>query len=146
MKNLLIFLVLFSTGLFSCSGDSERKAAAEKESYQLSKQNLLEKEQKDPLAFLSVSGHNRKNIIGQTVVSGSILNSATIAVFKDVEIQFTFFSKTNALLETDKETIFETLEPHESKQFKTKYFAPKGTDSVALKILSAKSVPLHLDK
>jgi hypothetical protein len=55
-----------------------------------------------------------------------------------VDIQLDFYSKTGTLLETDKETVYEILNPGESKSFKTKYFAPKGTDSVALKILGAK--------
>ncbi|MEP7230483.1 MAG: hypothetical protein ABI691_09545 [Ginsengibacter sp.] len=44
------------------------------------------------------------------------------------------------MFETDKETIFELLPPGQSKNFKTKYFAPKGTDSVALEVLAAKVV------
>ena len=144
MKSFLLLLLISVLVLFSCNTDSEKKAQAEKESYQLTKENLLKKEQKNPVMFLKVNGGSRKNIIGQTVVSGTISNTATVAVYKDVLIQFSFYSKTRALLETDKETIFETLEPHESKKFKTKYFAPKGTDSVALQILSAKAIPLHL--
>jgi hypothetical protein len=144
MKSLLLLFLVSALLLFSCNSDNEQKALAEKESYQLTKQNLLKKEQKNPERFLSVKGSSRKNIIGQTVVTGTISNAATVAVFKDVLVQFSFYSKTGALLETDKETIFETLEPRESKKFKTKYFAPKGTDSVALQILSAKAIPLHL--
>ncbi len=143
MKNLFLFLLISSTLFFSCKSDNEKKALAEKESYELTKQDLLNKEHKDPAMFLTVKGNNRKNIIGQTVVLGTISNKATMASFKDVEIKFLFFSKTNALLETDKETIFESLDPGTSKNFKTKYFAPKGTDSVALQILNAKVVPFH---
>ena len=57
---------------------------------------------------------------------------------KDVNIKLSFYSKTRALLETDKETVFEVLQPGQSKNFKTKYFAPKGTDSVRLEVLGAK--------
>jgi hypothetical protein len=141
MKYFFLSLLISSSVFFSCKSDSEKKALAEKENYELTKQNLLNKEQKDPAMFLSVNGKNRKNIIGQTVVMGTISNKATVATFKDVEIKFSFFSKTNALLETDKETIFETLDAGTSKSFKTKYFAPKGTDSVALQIVTAKVVP-----
>lgn len=144
MRTCFIFLLFSCVLLFSCTSDSE-KDAAEQQSYQATKQDLLKKEQKDPHLFLSVEGKNRKNIIGQTVVTGTIENSATVAVFKDIQIQFSFLSKTNALLETAKETIFETIEPRHSKHFKTKYFAPKGTDSVALKILTAQAVPLHME-
>ena len=102
---------------------------------------LLKKEEIAPSAFLTVTGNSRKNIVGQTVVRGTIVNKASVATFKDVNIELTFFSKTKALLETDKETIFQILNPGESQDFKTKYFAPKGTDSVGLRVLGAKAIP-----
>ncbi len=135
------FLFLFSSAiLFSCNPDSAKNAQSEKESYEITKENLLKKEQKNPLNFLIVSGHDKQNILGQTVVKGTISNKATVATFKDVDLKLSFYSKTRALLETDKETIFELLHPGESKNFKTKYFAPKGTDSVALEVTGAKIV------
>lgn len=139
MKKYCFILCIFSLIFFSCN-DSDTKAKSEKESYQTTKDQLLKKEQKDPAAFLSVNGTNKKNIVGQTVIRGTVSNTASVATFKDVDIKLSFYSKTKALLETDKETIFEMLEPGESKDFKTKYFAPKGTDSVALQVLGAKVV------
>lgn len=138
MKKFILLLVISSAILFSCNSDN---AKSEQESYELTKENLLEKEQKNPQGFLLVSGNNRRNLLGQTVIKGIITNKATVAVFKDVAIKLSFYSKTKALLETDKETIFEQLKPGESKEFKTKYFAPKGTDSVVLEVLGAKPHP-----
>jgi len=138
MKKYFGLTILSAILLFACSeNDSSRQ---KKESYELTKKELLSKEQKDPGAFISISGHNKKNIVGQTVVRGTLTNKASIAVFKDVDIKLSFYSKTKALLETDKETIFDILEPGESKDFKTKYFAPKGTDSVGLQVLGAKVI------
>jgi hypothetical protein len=134
----LLFILTFI--FFSCGGNADINSKSEKESYKITKDELLKKEQKNPQAFLSISGHNKKNIVGQTVVRGTLINKASVAVFKDVDIKLSFFSKTKTLLETDKETIFEILEPGESKDFKTKYFAPKGTDSVGLEVLGAKLV------
>lgn len=136
----LLFLLISSALIFSCNPDDTKKAQKEKESYEATKETLLEKEQKDPPNFIMINGHDKKNIVGQTVVKGTISNKATVAVFKDVDIKLSFYSKTKALLETDKETVFELLHPGESKNFKTKYFAPKGTDSVALEVLGAKVV------
>ncbi len=140
MKKFILFLLISSVILCSCNSNSAKNAQTEKESYELTKENLLKKEQKDPSVFLMVSGHDKRNILGQTVVKGTIINKATVAVFKDVDLKLSFYSKTRALLETDKETIFEILYPGEYKNFKTKYFAPKGTDSVALEVLGAKVV------
>jgi hypothetical protein len=140
MKKSIALIIIASIVLFSCSSDSASKEMIEKQSYQLTKEELLKKEQKKPKDFLTVSGHNKKNILGQTVVKGTLLNKASIATFKDVDLKLSFFSKTKTLLETDKETIYETIGPGKTQDFKTKYFAPKGTDSVGLEVLGAKVV------
>ena len=138
MKKYFAVVILVAIFLFACNENDSLQQ--KKQSYEVTKKELLSKEQKDPTAFISITGHNKKNIVGQTVVRGTLTNKASIAVFKDVDIKLSFYSKTKALLETDKETIFEILEPGESKDFKTKYFAPKGTDSVGLQVLSAKVI------
>ena len=138
MKSFLVLSIAFSVVLFSCGGDEAQKKSTEQESYKDTKESLLKKEVKSPQNFLVVGGHDKRNILGQTVVKGTITNKATVAVFKDIDIKLSFYSKTRALLETDRETVFEVLLPGESKNFKTKYFAPKGTDSVALEVLGAK--------
>lgn len=140
MRKYVFVSLISSLILFSCSTDTATKAKTEKESYQVTKEDLLKKEQKNPQNFLVVSGHDKKNLVGQTVIKGSVTNKASVATFKDVDIKLSFYSKTKALLETDKETVYETLGPGLSKDFKTKYFAPKGTDSVALEVLGAKVV------
>lgn len=140
MKQFISLLLISSIFLFACTTDSTTKEKAEKQSYQLTKDELLKKEQKNPQDFLMVSGYNKKNILGQTVVKGTITNNAKIAVFKDVDINLSFYSKTQSLLETDKETEYITIGPGQSKDFKTKYFTPKGTDSVALQVLGAKLI------
>ena len=131
-------MIAFSIILFSCSGDAVQKINSEQDSYKLTKQSLLKKEMKSPQNFLIVEGHDKRNVLGQTVVKGTITSTATVSAFKDVNIKLSFYSKTRALLETDKETVFEVLQPGQSKNFKTKYFAPKGTDSVRLEVLGAK--------
>ncbi|MEO8766377.1 MAG: hypothetical protein ABI416_18900 [Ginsengibacter sp.] len=140
MKRLLALSFTSSVILFSCSGGDIQIKTTEQESYKITKESLLKKEIKNPKDFLLVDGHDKRNLLGQTVVKGTISNRATVAIFKDVSIKLSFYSKTHTLLETDKETIFEVLPPGTSKNFKTKYFSPKGTDSVALEVLGAKIV------
>ena len=107
-------------------------------SYQKTKETLASKEKKNPIAFLYVTGNKRKNLIGQTVIKGRISNHASVASYKDINVELSFYSKTRTLLEKDNETIYEVIEPGHTKNFKTKYFAPKGTDSVGYEIISAK--------
>ena len=137
MKANLAFLLFFSFYFVACNSED---AVKENESYSATKESLLKKEEKNPSAFIIVSGGSKKNIVGQTVVKGTLMNKASVATFKDVDIKLSFYSKTKTLLETDKETIFEILNTSESQSFKTKYFAPKGTDSVGLQVLGAKVI------
>ena len=42
-------------------------------------------------------------------------------------------------LEKDIETIYDVVAPGKSVDFKTKYFAPRKTDSIGIKVLGAKT-------
>lgn len=53
--------------LFSCN-ENENNAEKDKESYESAKETLQQKELKSPQNFITVSGHNRNNLVGQTVV------------------------------------------------------------------------------
>jgi len=139
MKKIAV-IISASIILLSCNNSDTKKAAKEKDSYEATRESLQDKETKNPQNFLTVSGHDRHNILGQTVVKGTVTNKATVASYKDVDVKLDFYSKTGTLLETDKETVFEIIGPGQSKNFKTKYFAPKGTDSVALAVIGAKVV------
>ncbi len=138
MKKLSALIVSAFFILFSCNESDSNKAANEKNSYEKAKESLHDKETKSPQNFLTVTGHDRHNLLGQMVVKGTITNKATVAAYKDVDVKLDFYSKTGTLLETDKETVYEIIAPGQSKNFKTKYFAPKGTDSVALAVTGAK--------
>ncbi|MBW7838864.1 MAG: hypothetical protein H3C36_04315 [Chitinophagaceae bacterium] len=126
--------------LASCASDSVSKQEREKASYEQTKKTLQEKEKDNPLLFISITGAMKKNLIGQAVIRGKLSSTATVAVYKDINIKLDFFSKTKALLESDKEIIYVALKPGTTESFKTKYFAPKGTDSVSLSVISATTV------
>ena len=136
MKILYATLLLAAVCISSCRSKN-KDAVAETESYEKAKERLAENEKKNPVHFLSVVSKDKHNLIGQTVIKGDITNHAKICTYKDVQLELAFFSKTGVLLEKDKETIYETIAPGQAAHFKTKYFAPKETDSVAIKILKA---------
>lgn len=139
MKYTALLFIAFFPLLYSCSGNS-KKATADNEDYQKTRNALKIKEEKNPKTFLLVNGDYKKNLIGQTVIKGNVTNKASVAIFKDIDVNLSFYSKTKTLLEADKETVFEVLHPGETKSFKTKYFAPKGTDSVGFNVIAAKVV------
>ena len=132
MKNtILLFFALF---IFSCN----QSETLDTKDYESNKQTMQDKEQKNPKDFLTISVSNKRNIVGQTVVRGTIKNNAVVAKYKDIDIKVYFYSKTKTLVDTEEETVYEQIFPGEQKKFKTKYFAPKGTDSVFVEIISAK--------
>ena len=49
-----------------------------------------EKEKKSPKSFLSVKGHDRHNLIGQTVIIGTVSNNATVVSYKDIDLELLF--------------------------------------------------------
>lgn len=134
----IIPIALVSLIIFSSCNNSGNKTAAEKEKYEKAKETLEEKERKNPSAFLMVSSRDKHNLIGQTVIKGSVSNTAKVCTYKDVQLELSFFSKTGALLLKTNETVYDKIEPGKSANFKTKEFAPKGTDSVAVKVVGAK--------
>ncbi len=138
MKKITVVLALLGL-VFGACNSSDKKADKTKDKYEETKETLAETEKKNPTRFITVSGHDKRNLIGQTVVRGNLSNIAKVITFKDIDLEISFYSKTGALLEKDHETIYESIGPGGNTDFKTKYFAPKGTDSVGLKVSGAKS-------
>jgi hypothetical protein len=134
-----LFFVLAITMLATTACNSKSHTAAEKEAdgYEKAKETLEEKEKKNPKAFLKVNSKDKHNLIGQTVVKGTVTNTAKVCEFKDIQLEISFFSKTGVLLSKESETVYEAIAPGHSADFKSKYFAPKGADSVAIKVLGA---------
>ncbi len=130
-------LIAFLITVVACNNQHQYEINSN-DKYEKGKETLVAMEQKNPLKFLSVKGGNKKNMLGQTVVRGNIYNHAKIVSYKDVDIKLSFYSKTGALLEEDNNVVYETITPGGSKSFKSKFFTPKGTDSVALKVIGAK--------
>ncbi|MBK7432435.1 MAG: hypothetical protein IPI66_00160 [Chitinophagaceae bacterium] len=137
MKKIIPGILLLAMALSACNS-KDKTSEKPKDKYEQTKETLEMTEKKNPARFLSISGHDKRNLIGQTVIKGTLTNKAKVASYKDVEIELSFYSKTGALLEKDHEVIYETIEPGGSSDFKSKYFAPRGTDSVALKVTGAK--------
>jgi predicted methyltransferase len=137
MKRCLLFS-LIGLSLIACN-ESKKEESFDKKTYEVVKETLEEKEKKNPTRFIAANNRDRKNIIGQTVVIVNLTNNATIATYKDIALKLSFFSKTSVKLDEGNETVYETLKPGQTIKFKTKYFAPKGTDSVAVKVIGAKA-------
>ena len=137
MKRSFFILLAFAAVFNACSDDTTNQTRTN-DKYEDTKISLEEIEKKTPERFITVTGSDKKNLLGQTVVKARVHNNAKMATFKDIDVKLFFYSKTGVLLQEDQEMIYETVAPGESKAFKSKYFAPKGTDSIAMKVVSAK--------
>jgi len=139
MKKIAPVLLVMSILFAACSGNDKTDDAKAKDKYQQTKETLEQTEKKSPTRFLSVEGDDRKNLLRQTVVRGTITNKATVASFKDIDVELSFYSETGALLLKDHEVVYKVVGPNSSETFKYKTYAPKGSDSVAMKISAAKT-------
>lgn len=136
MKHLLIlFIVCIS--FFSCE-DKNKYDINTDNNYTGSKNTIEKTERKNPASFLSANAKRRKNFIRQTVVYGSIYNNAKMVTYKDAELLLSFYSKTGTLLEEDRQTVYDHIVPGGTISFKSKYFTPKDTDSMSVKVITAK--------
>lgn len=131
-------IVCLSVSIFSCKNEKKDKKF-DAGNYEKIKETLADKEKNNPARFLTVNNKDHKNIIGQTVVKGTLSNSATVCSYQDVELRLSFFSKTGTKLDEVAETIYEKVAPGKTVKFKTKYFAPRGTDSVSILVMKAKA-------
>lgn len=137
MKRLaigMLAMLVFQTG---CTSNEEQQKDSQKK-YEEVTLSVEELEKKSPVKFLKVAGDDKKNLLGQTVIKGKISNKAKMVTYKDIDVQLSFYSKTKTLLMEDQEMVYDEVAPGATINFKSKYFAPKGTDSVAMKIVSAK--------
>ena len=138
MKKIIPALIMTSFVFAACGGDEKAAEAKAKDKYEQTKETLEQTEKKNPKRFLSVEGHNKKNLLRQTVIKGTISNKATVAKYKDIDVEISFYSETGALLQRDHEVVYKSLAPGSSVDFRYVTTKPKGTDSLALKISGAK--------
>ncbi|MEQ9229298.1 MAG: hypothetical protein RIF46_01350, partial [Cyclobacteriaceae bacterium] len=76
--------------LMGCSGGKGSPG------YETTKMTLEEQEKANPTSFLQVDVEAWENLIGEAVFEGDIKSKATIAIFKDVQLEFIYKSKTNS--------------------------------------------------
>lgn len=139
MKKTIPVLLTVSIFFVACVGDEKKAEEKTKDKYEQTKETLEETEKKNPKRFLSVEGYKKRNLIRETVVKGTITNTATVASYKDIDVEISFYSETGALLLRDHEVVYKVIGPNSIEDFKYKTYAPRGSDSVSMKIANAKT-------
>jgi len=132
-----LVLVLLAGGWLCACQSADRKF--DKQTYEQQKESLLDKESSHFEKFLVVEGEDRRNIWGQTVYRGKIHNRATVCSYNNVRVKLLYY-KDGAQVANHEEVFDHALAPKETLSFKAKYHTPRGTDSVAVSVMSASPV------
>jgi hypothetical protein len=91
----------------------------------------------NPTKYLVKDIKTRKNIVGKTVIEGTITNTSLNIVFKDIVIDVTYLSKTDALIATQRFVVYEIAKPGMRVPFKFKAKSPEGTKSFSTELVNA---------
>lgn len=129
---ILFFGLIYFMG--SCKSDP---ATIDSKAYEEQKQSLTDKEKTKPLAFLHVKSDHRKNWVGQTVVEGTITNTAAVSSYKDVRLKMLCYDRDNKMVEEHEDLLDAIIKPNTDKEFKLRYRLPRTTDSIAVSVMSA---------
>ena len=135
MKRILLLIILASS-LLACKNNDKK---FDDHSYQEQKISLAEKERSNPKQFLKLSGDDHRNFWGKTVYKGFIKNTATISSYNEIRVKLLYF-KDGKQVANHEEVFDNAIAPNDDFSFKAKYKTPKGTDSVAAFIMSAKGI------
>ena len=133
MKNTPLLILLCIT-LGACDTANEQHPSTQ---YEQKKASLKDIETGSPLKFLKVSGDQHNNLVNQTVVSGEVVNNATLVSYKEVELLLIFKDDDNKVIENQKQTLDDVMKPGSTTDFKLKLSHVKGASSVIVDITSA---------
>ncbi|KAA9338961.1 hypothetical protein [Adhaeribacter soli] len=128
--------IILIFGFSAC--DSGHAGAGQ--SYEEAQLTIEQTEKVYPKQFIHSDGSFRKNLVGKWVIEGSIKSSATVATYKDVVLDVTYYSKTNSLIGSEQHTLYEYLTPRQTVKFKFKSFGYKGAESIGLGIADASPI------
>jgi hypothetical protein len=128
MRFLLISLLIFFAA--SCKEKFDSKT------YQENKESLADREKEHPEQFIRVASDDKKNLFGATVVKGKLVNTASVCWYKNTRVKMLCY-KNGVRVEEHEDVITYVIKPGNVKNFRTRYHLPKGTDSLALSVMSA---------
>lgn len=102
-----------------------------------SPKKLRQKEVENPAVCIKGDLSWRKNLVGETVLKGTLNNSATQTNFKDPVILITWLSKTNTALGTTSYPLYEYLAAGKTIPYKLKVKAPFKYSDARIAVESA---------
>lgn len=134
MKTSLIIILLLLTSLILIN--CEQGYLQRPKSVVELKMELKQQEEMSPLVYINSENvlltpqrrkirdegffHDAEYIPDGAIISGFIVNTATLAKFKDVRVKVSFYSKTQTLISQQAYIIYEYSEPNTKKHFSIK--------------------------
>lgn len=136
----IILLILLGFYLYNQSQSSPYYAPYEEKTPEQLRAEPAESERQNPGKYIAGESKMRTNLIGEKVIEGTVVNNATVAIFKDIVLDISFKSKTGAVISNQQFTIYELLSPGQSAKFKFKTFTSKAVKDYQASILTASAV------
>lgn len=144
----LFFLSLLCTSLFltNCGGrNSDQNSSTPKTEEEL-RHELKCQEQNNPLKYLSdeeVTLEKEVKLFKEShkgTIIGYIINSATLAKYKDVTVKVTYFSRTDTEIDSEEYVFYNYYEPNSRNKFTLNVTYPKAYDSFSFEVTGATPV------
>lgn len=133
---LLVAILIVLVGILAFV--ALRKEESAEVTYYKSVMSAEKIEYEVPTRFLEPGGTYRKTLFGPKYrVEGSVTNNATKAVYKDVIVEISFYSKTKTQIGSTNITIYEVFPPKAVKNFDVKVAAPAGTETIGWEVVGA---------
>lgn len=154
MKKTILILLFTVITLSSCnSGSSAASTSVETpKSTEELKMDLVTQEEAAPLTYLIVDGtmsadevqtrseglfHAAEYSPDGNTIHGTIINSATLAKFKDVKILVTYYSQTDTPISTEEKIFYEFYAPNSTTVFELKVYPPTDMAKFGIEVKSA---------
>lgn len=101
---------------------------------------IQEIEEANPSKFIEATGNYNQNFGGtKFIIHGTVDNKATVTNFKDVVLEFTFYSATKTKISTKQYIIYDYYPAHSKKEFELKVEKTKGAATCGWKAVGATS-------
>lgn len=101
------------------------------------KEELRQREMQNPKKYISTDLTWRINLVGETVIEGTLTNNATMATFKDPVLRVRWLSKTNSVMRESTYPVYEFLGARQSIRCKLKVHGPRKASDVSVVVESA---------
>jgi|GEM_PF-4483037 len=153
---VILILVLGIGGYFTLfyNPDQESNSKGEQEQVDTSSSDTeeetaetdpmaLEREQRlaeraRPGEFVNLNYTSRRNLLGESIVEGSLSNSAELTMYSEFQMMVYFADAEGYFVDSASQVVFEQIVPGETAPFKLKQKGPRKAE-VSVKIIKAKA-------